>query len=85
MMLDPRTSRLVAVGASVAAGCLPCLETNVGAATRAGASPRELADAIAIGRMVCKGAARKLDRGVERLNLPAADPPAENDDCGCGS
>ena len=85
MTLDPRTSRLIAIGASVAANCGPCLETNVARAIRSGASPQEVADAIAIGRMVREGAARKLDRAAAGLNFSAPTPSVEYGDCGCGS
>lgn len=84
MTLDPRTSRLIAIGASVAANCRPCLEANVASATRAGATAPELADAVAIGRMVREGAARKVDRAATVL-VPPASPSAADGDCGCGS
>ena len=85
MTFDPRASRLIAVGASVAASCPHCLETNVASATRAGATPKELAEAIAIGRMVREGAARKVDRWAAALNLSVPAPSPEDGDCGCGS
>lgn len=83
MTLDERTAMLIAVGASVAANCHPCLEINVERAREHGVDPREIADAVEVGRMVRKGAAAKLDRLAASLN-GTAPATAPDDDCGCG-
>jgi AhpD family alkylhydroperoxidase len=68
MRLDDRTIRLIAVGASVSANCLSCLETNTAKARESGADEQEIAEAIVIGKMVRKGAASKMDKFVLDLN-----------------
>jgi AhpD family alkylhydroperoxidase len=83
MTLDERTRELIAVGASIAANCGPCLEFHARKSQEAGASGAEIADAADVGRMVRKGAASKLDalsaRLVEGLSVSASDG------CGCGA
>lgn len=82
MRLDARTASLVAVGASVAANCQPCLAINAARAGQHGAEPLEVAAAIEIGRKVRAGAAAKLDAFVTTL---AAAPGAPEPACGCAS
>ncbi len=61
MKLDEHHMRLIAVGASVAANCLQCLETNLTKAIECGADEDEIQQSIWVGRTVRKGAASKLD------------------------
>ena len=82
MTLDERTAMLIAVGASIAANCQPCLEINVVRAQEHGIDPREIADALEVGRMVRKGAAAKMDRFAAGLSVPVT--ASGDDDCGCG-
>jgi AhpD family alkylhydroperoxidase len=81
MKLDDETLRLIAVGASVAANCQPCLQTNVIEALKSGADEQEIAEAIAVGKMVRKGAASKMDDFV--CSLKQADSIAAGISCGC--
>jgi AhpD family alkylhydroperoxidase len=84
MNLDERTLRLIAVGASIAANCQPCLQTNVTQARDSGAGEPEIAEAIRVGRMVRHGAASVMDRFVSSLSSDA--PHSErltNVECGC--
>ena len=86
MKLDEHYMRLIAVGASVAANCQTCLETNLARAKECGADEDELAQAVWVGRMVRKGAASKLDKFTSTLHLSAPTPVlATEADCGCGS
>jgi AhpD family alkylhydroperoxidase len=71
MKLDDRTLRLIAVGASIAANCQPCLEFNVLKALENGADRQEIAEAIQAGKMVRQGAASKIDRFASNLNQAA--------------
>ena len=81
---DERYLRLVAVGASVAANCQPCLQVNVTRALECGASQAEIAEAIQVGRMVRKGAASKMDEFAASLSRQAASPAASAvSECGC--
>lgn len=61
-MLDPKTKELVAIGASVAANCQPCLDYHVKEARKAGASDAEMTDAVGMGRLVRKTVAEKMDK-----------------------
>lgn len=65
--MDERSRELIAVGASVTANCLSCLEYHVDKAREAGATADEIREAIDVGTMVRKGAAAKLDRLIGTL------------------
>jgi AhpD family alkylhydroperoxidase len=85
MKLDEHFMRLIAVGASVAANCQPCLEINLTRAKECGADETELTQAMWVGRMVRGGAASKMDDFTATLIQPATVPtPAAEADCGCG-
>ena len=86
MTLDNRTLALIAVGASIAANCQPCLESNIGTALKCGADKEQIADAIGIGKRVRHGAASKMDRFVSNLDgTPASSAALMNGACGCDS
>jgi AhpD family alkylhydroperoxidase len=55
---------LTAIGASVTANCLSCLEYHVGTATESGVDGEEIAQAIDVGKMVRRDAG-KMDKLVE--------------------
>jgi AhpD family alkylhydroperoxidase len=82
MTLDERTAMLIAVGASIAANCQPCLEINVARAQEHGIDPQEISEAVEVGRKVRKGAAAKMDRFAADLSVTAA--AVADDDCSCG-
>jgi AhpD family alkylhydroperoxidase len=65
--MENRTKLLIAVGASVTANCQPCLKTAVTQAQSAGADKKEILEAIAIGRIVRKGAMGKMDNFASTL------------------
>lgn len=67
--MDKKTLELIAVGASVAACCVPCLEYHVKAAREAGASPVELAAAVKMGKKVRKAPMDKVDEKAEELGI----------------
>jgi AhpD family alkylhydroperoxidase len=77
MDLDPTTASLMAVAASVAANCQPCLEASAARALRSGADPRQIADAVAVGSKVRAGAAAKMDAFIASRDLvtPASAQP----------
>ena len=86
MSLDKQTLELIAVGASVAANCQPCLEHNVDKALEYGADSQQIAEAIEVGKRVRQGAAAKLDKFAVSLNH--ADPSlarAPVGGCECGA
>jgi AhpD family alkylhydroperoxidase len=60
--MDNKIKLLIGIGASVTANCQPCLKTAVSQAQQIGAEKKEILEAIAIGRIVRKGAMGKMDK-----------------------
>ncbi len=50
--IDPRTRELIAVGASIAGNCMPCLRYHFAAALKAGCTLEEITEAIELAKMV---------------------------------
>ncbi len=67
--MDKKTLELIAVGASVAACCVPCLEYHVKAAREAGASHAELATAVKMGKKVRQVPMDKVDEKAVELEI----------------
>ena len=65
--MDDRTNELIAVGASVAGHCQPCLNYHVRKAKEIGIDDQAIRDAIAIGRMVEKGAVSAMRKFSESV------------------
>lgn len=65
--MEDKIKLLIAVGASVTANCQPCLKTAVTQAQGAGVERKEILEAIAIGRVVRKGAFGKMDKFASTL------------------
>ncbi len=74
--MDVRIEELIAIGASITANCKPCLEYHVAKAKENGANDQEIAEAVAVGKMVRKGAASKMDQFTSTV-LPNADASEE--------
>jgi AhpD family alkylhydroperoxidase len=88
LKLDDKTIELIAVGASITAGCQPCLRHHTGKARQLGAEDGEIAEAIAVGKMVRGGEASEMDRFAEKLAEEAAPnatetPQQEQESGGC--
>jgi AhpD family alkylhydroperoxidase len=81
--MEDKTKLLVAVGASVTANCQPCLKTAVTEAQTAGVEKKEILEAIAIGRVVRKGAFGKMDKFAS--SLTGKDFASTSDDCPFGA
>jgi AhpD family alkylhydroperoxidase len=81
--MENKTKLLVAVGASVTANCQPCLKTAVAEAQGAGVEKKEILEAIAIGRVVRKGAFGKMDKFASTLT--GKDFVDGSDECPFGS
>ena len=60
-MFDDKMTELVAIGASVAANCHPCVKYHVNKAQEIGVDKEDIEGAISVGKMVRKGAAGKMD------------------------
>ncbi len=67
MKLDDRTRKLIAVGASVACNCHPCLEYHLGQAQSMGIETALIEEAIEAGKAVRTGAASSMDRLASQL------------------
>jgi len=80
--MENKTKLLIAVGASVTANCQPCLKTAVTQAQAAGAENKEILEAIAIGRIVRKGAMGKMDKLASTLTGKKL---SNSDECPFGS
>ncbi len=83
MKLDHRVTELIAVGASVTANCLSCLEYHVGKATDSGVDKEEVAQAIEVGQMVRKGSAVKMDKLIASLQRSAPSTSGSTASCCC--
>jgi AhpD family alkylhydroperoxidase len=59
--LDRQVARLIAVGASVAANCQPCLETVIAQARQEEIKEKDIVEAIEIGKLVRHCAASQID------------------------
>jgi AhpD family alkylhydroperoxidase len=65
--MEDKVKLLIAVGASVTANCQPCLKTATTQAQAAGVDKKEILEAIAIGRIVRRGAIGKMDKFASTL------------------
>ncbi len=81
MGLSDKIKELVAVGASITANCQPCLAYHTEKAVASGADAEEIAEAIAMGRRVRKGAAAEMDKFAAGVN-PCAAGAAKPECCG---
>jgi AhpD family alkylhydroperoxidase len=81
--MEDKIKLLIAVGASVTANCQPCLKTAVTQAQGAGVEKKEILEAIAIGRIVRKGAFGKMDKFASTLT--GKDIVGGSDECPFGA
>ncbi len=83
-MLDPKTTELIAIAASVVAKCQPCLDYHLEEARKAGATDSEIRNAVNIARMVRKAGDENMDKYTdERLASPQARQDSRSSCC-CG-
>ena len=66
-MLDAKTKELIAIGASVAANCIPCVKYHTNKAKEMGLDQESIQDAITMGQKVRQGAAGEMDELLEKL------------------
>ena len=89
MKLDARIKELIAIGASIAANCQPCLEYHVAEVRKFGADLAEMEEAIEVGRLVRRGAAAKMDKFAPALlhqaNESTLEPADQDAGCGCAN
>lgn len=65
--MDERTRELVAMGASAAANCHPCMDHHLAKCDRLGVSRDEVAEAVKVGLMVNHGAERAIRKKSREL------------------
>lgn len=81
--MDNRIRELIAVGASVTANCQPCLHYHVSKAQESGAEEQEIVEAIAVAKMVRKGAMAKMDQFASTI-FKAVETSVDASEKGCG-
>ncbi len=65
--MDERMKELVAMGASAAVNCRPCLEHHLAKCDELGVPRDEVAQAVEVGKMVNRGAANATRKYVDEL------------------
>ena len=84
MSFDNRTVELIALGASVAANCHPCIQHHTAKALDAGLSQQEIREAMEVGKMIRKGAAFSMDKLIAELSGDKSDTSVEKGKSCCG-
>ncbi len=83
MAMDEKIRELIAVGASITANCQPCLKYHTDKALEFGADPKDVAEAVEMGKRVRKGAAAKMD-GFASETVAATGTGGEKKSACCG-
>jgi AhpD family alkylhydroperoxidase len=86
MKMDESTKELIAIGASLAGHCQPCLTFHVDKARKLGIGEDEISEAIAVGRMIQKGAMSAMNKFAESMLIVSENKPApccDNDAGNC--
>jgi len=65
--MNEKLTELIAIGASTTAHCVPCFNFHYEKALEQGATLEEIREAVRVGRMVRKGAAKTWDKEAEKL------------------
>jgi AhpD family alkylhydroperoxidase len=65
--MDKKTQELIAIGAAVTANCVPCFKFHFAKAREELASDDEIREAVRVGRMVRKGAAKTWDDEIGKI------------------
>lgn len=83
--LEPRDKELVAIGASLASNCIPCLHYHLREAKKAGLSQPQIREAVELADMIRKVPAKKALETTEAIRDTAPESGEENcTDKGCG-
>ena len=67
MLVDVKTTELIAIGASVSANCQPCVTFHLGKAKKLEIAPEDIKAALQIGIMVRGGAAGQMDQLLSEI------------------
>ena len=74
--MDENAKELIAIGASLAAHCQPCIKFHIEKARKLGIPDDEINEAIALGRMIQKGAMSAMDRFAESVLMVPENKPS---------
>ncbi len=86
MTLSYRDRELVALGAALAANCIPCIEYHVPEARKAGLRDLEIGEAIELADKIKRVPAGKvLEVAAALLGMPVAKADETKRDCNAGS
>jgi AhpD family alkylhydroperoxidase len=66
--VNEQLKELIAVGASVAANCQPCIRYHIGKAREHGVDSADIKEAIKVGQTVRAGAAANMDSLIQELD-----------------
>ncbi len=67
--MNDAEKELVAIGASVASHCMPCLEYHIEQALALDVPDEEIDEAIAVGQMVSRGATKKYGEFIRAIRV----------------
>ncbi len=81
-ILNPRERELVALGASLASNCVPCIEFHIQEARKAGLTDAEISEAVELADKIKKVPADKvLEAASRRLSTPVDEQSAAPGAC----
>ncbi len=66
--MDEKTKELIALGASVACNCHPCVKFHTEKAQQMGIDAGDINTALEVGKMVRQGAAGQMDKLLNKIN-----------------
>ncbi len=66
--MDEKTKELIALGASVACNCHPCVQFHTDKAQQMGIDAGDINTALEVGKMVRQGAAGQMDKLLNKIN-----------------
>lgn len=67
--MDEKIKELIALGASVACNCHPCVKFNTNKARQMGLEETEIEQAVEVGKMVRKGASDQMDEFLKKKTM----------------
>lgn len=81
--MDERMKELIAIGASAAVNCHPCLQHHLAECDRLGLDRKEVKDAADVGMMVSRGAAARTQAYLPTLLGDSGTAQGGLGGCGC--
>ncbi len=81
--MEEKIKWLIAAGAGFNSNCQPCLKTICKKALEAGASKKEIAEAIGVAKLVRRNATTFMDKFAVGLTETAIGEKSGSNGCGC--